>query len=311
MYKLLKPLLFSPPLPVSCFKQPGLSIRRSACNAFPSVFCLQRFANTIRMNSASVNPNSAAEETQTAGKADLHEHDSTEAIVSALKDVRRRVAAVTSESRPPGTAVQLVAVSKTKPISMLKAAYDEGQRHFGENYVQELEEKAAQMPDDINWHYIGPLQSNKAKALASIPNLYMVESIDRDKIAHALDKAVANVGRKSPLKVLVQVNTSGEDSKSGCEPDETVNLVKTVQGCENLEFSGLMTIGAFDDSEEPVAFRILKDARDKVVTSLGLEPHIVMLSMGMSNDFEAAIRMGSDSVRVGSTIFGARHYPNK
>lgn len=312
MCRLVRLLLFSPSSSVGNFTYPGLTARSSACNIFPRISQLRRPAKNVRMSSANVTSNKATEGAKAPNKGGSHEDESTEAIVAGLKDVRRRISAVTSESRPGGTSVQLVAVSKTKPVSMVMAAYSEGQRHFGENYVQELEQKASEMPDDIKWHYIGPLQSNKAKTLASIPNLYMVESIDRDKIAVALDKAIGSVGRKPPLKVLVQVNTSGEESKSGCEPgNATIELVKTVQSCENLEFSGLMTIGALDDSEEPVAFRILKEERDKVVDAVGLEAHTVMLSMGMSNDFEAAIRMGSDSVRIGSTIFGARSYPNK
>lgn len=311
MCRLARLLLFSPSLPVRYFAQPGISVRSSVCKILPRISQLRPSAKGTRMSSTNASSDKATEGTQVTDTGDSHEEGSMEAVVMGLKDVRRRIAAVTSEFRPGGTSVQLVAVSKTKPVSMLMAAYNEGQRHFGENYVQELEQKATEMPDDINWHYIGPLQSNKAKTLVSIPNLYMVESVDRDKIVLALDKAIANVGRKSPLKVLVQVNTSGEESKSGCEPGETVDLVKTVQGCKNLEFSGLMTIGALDDSDEPVAFRILKEERDKVVDAVGLEAHTVMLSMGMSNDFEAAIRMGSDSVRVGSTIFGARNYGNK
>lgn len=311
MCRLVRLPLFLPSLPVRYFAQHSISVQSSVCKVLPRISQLRLSAKVARMSSTNASSEKATEGTQVTDKGDSHEESSMEAVVTGLKNVRHRIAAVTSESRPGGTSVQLVAVSKTKPVSMLMAAYNEGQRHFGENYVQELEQKATEMPDDINWHYIGPLQSNKAKTLASIPNLYMVESVDRDKIAVALDKAIANVGRKSPLKVLVQVNTSGEESKSGCEPGETVDLVKTVRDCKNLEFSGLMTIGAVDDSEEPVAFRILKEERDKVVDAIGLEAHTVMLSMGMSNDFEAAIRMGSDSVRVGSTIFGARNYSKK
>lgn len=168
------------------------------------------------------------------------------------------------------------------------------------------------MPADVKWHFIGALQSNKAKALAAVPNLYMVESVDREKTARALNKAMTDSDKEGRLKVTVQVNTSGEDSKAGCAPGETIALARFVEEeCPRLQLVGLMTIGAPDDAEEPVAFQTLAEERGKVVRELGKEAGELMLSMGMSDDFERAIRMGSDSVRVGSTIFGEREYPKK
>lgn len=234
----------------------------------------------------------------------------THDVAAALKTVRSRIEAVSvARGREPA---QLVAVSKTKPVSLMLEAYEAEQRHFGENYVQELVSKAPDMPDDVKWHFIGGLQSNKAKVLVSIPNLYVVESVDREKTAAALNKAVTAVERMEKLKVMVQVNTSGEESKFGCEPGETGRLAQYVEEkCENLDLIGLMTIGAPDTSEEPEAFKILAKEREAVAKELGKEETELSLSMGMSGDFEAAIRMGSDSVRVGSTIFGAREYPAK
>lgn len=231
-------------------------------------------------------------------------------VSSSLADVRARIAnSCAACGRQP---IQLIAVSKTKPIPLLEAAYAAGQRHFGENYVQELVTKAAHMPMDIKWHFIGALQSNKAKMLVGVPNLYMVESVDREKVARALDKAVGDMQREGRLKVMVQVNTSGEDSKSGCAPGETIELARFVdEECAKLELVGLMTIGAPDEAEEPVAFRVLREEREKVARELGRGVGELILSMGMSEDFERAIRMGSDSVRVGSTIFGEREYPKK
>lgn len=205
-----------------------------------------------------------------------------------------------------------MAVSKTKPTNLLEAAYSTGQRHFGENYVQELVSKHSQLPSDIKWHYIGPLQSNKAKLLVSVPNLHVVETVDREKTAAALDKACVSVGREQLLNVMVQVNTSGEDSKSGCQPgEETVRLAEAVHGMSKLRLVGLMTIGAPDDSDEPDAFKILVREKERVAEAVGYDAADLKLSMGMSGDFEAAIRMGSDSIRVGSTIFGARDYSKK
>lgn len=229
-----------------------------------------------------------------------------QAVISALQSVREQIASVSKSANRSD--VQLVAVSKTKPMELVKAAYEVGQRHFGENYVQELVQKAECLPNDIKWHYIGPLQSNKAKVLASVPNLHVVETVDREKIATSLSKAVASAGRTDKLNVMVQVNTSGEETKSGCEPEETVGLAQFVNACDNLNLIGLMTIGAPDDADEPEAFKILANERAEVANALKCDAKSLKLSMGMSNDFEAAIRMGSDSVRVGSTIFGARQY---
>ena len=234
----------------------------------------------------------------------------THDVATALQGVLSRIETVASAVRE--SPVQLVAVSKTKPVKLLQEAYEAGQRHFGENYVQEVVQKAPELPSDVKWHFIGALQSNKAKTLVGVRNLHMVESVDRRKTASALNKAVAAVGRTEKLNVMVQVNTSGEESKSGCEPGEAVELATfVVKECQNLELVGLMTIGAPDTSAEPEAFKILEKERRAVEAGLGLERGTLMMSMGMSGDFESAIRMGSDSVRVGSTIFGAREYPRK
>ncbi|KAH7293729.1 hypothetical protein KP509_28G039400 [Ceratopteris richardii] len=195
---------------------------------------------------------------------------------------------------------------------MIRELYDAGHRHFGENYVQEILEKAPELPDDIQWHFIGHLQSNKAKSLVGgVPNLFMVEGVDNVKVANNLDKAVASLGRV-PLKVLVQVNTSGEESKYGVEPSECVDLAKHVKfQCPNLKLSGLMTIGMLDYSSRPENFQSLIDCRKHVSKELEVPEDELELSMGMSADFEQAIEMGSTNVRVGSTIFGPRDYSTK
>ncbi|KFK29193.1 hypothetical protein AALP_AA7G101700 [Arabis alpina] len=208
--------------------------------------------------------------------------------------------------------IRVVAVSKTKPVSLLRQIYDAGHRCFGENYVQEFIDKAPQLPDDIEWHFVGHLQSNKAKTLlAGVPNLAMVEGVDGEKVANHLDRAVSSLGRH-PLKVLVQVNTSGEPSKSGIEPSSVVELARYVKlHCPNLVFSGLMTIGMPDYTSTPDNFRTLSNCRADVCKALGMAEDQFELSMGMSGDFEQAIEMGSTNVRVGSTIFGPREYPKK
>ncbi|OAY25887.1 pyridoxal phosphate homeostasis protein [Manihot esculenta] len=231
---------------------------------------------------------------------------------AALRSVLQRVQQAAERAGRGSQHIRVVAVSKTKPVSVIRQVYDAGHRCFGENYVQEIVEKAPQLPEDIEWHFIGNLQSNKAKPLlAGVPNLAMVESVDDEKIANHLNRAVGNLGRKR-LKVLIQVNTSGEESKSGVEPSACVELAKHVnQNCPNLEFCGLMTIGMLDYSSTPENFKTLTNCRSEVCKALGIPEEQCELSMGMSNDFEQAIEMGSTNVRIGSTIFGPREYQKK
>ncbi|XP_024926472.3 uncharacterized protein LOC107432660 isoform X1 [Ziziphus jujuba] len=233
--------------------------------------------------------------------------------VTALRSVLLRARQAAERSgRDPGR-VKVVAVSKTKPVSLIRQVYDAGHRRFGENYVQEIVNKAPQqLPEDVEWHFVGHLQSNKVKSLlAGVPNLAMVEGVDNEKIANHLDRAVSSLGR-NPLKVLVQVNTSGEASKSGIDPSGCLQLAKHVQlHCPNLVFSGLMTIGMPDYTSTPKNFKTLSDCRTEVCKALALQEEQYELSMGMSGDFEQAIEMGSTSVRVGSTIFGPRDYSKK
>ncbi|GAB2298907.1 hypothetical protein Dimus_032984 [Dionaea muscipula] len=234
------------------------------------------------------------------------------AVAAALRSVLHRASQAAERSGRSPDKVKVVAVSKTKPVSVIRQVYDASHRSFGENYVQELIEKAPQLPDDVEWHFIGNLQSNKVKPLLTgVPNLTMVESVDDEKIANHLDRVVGTLGRK-PLKVLVQVNTSGEISKYGVEPSGCVELAKHVNlRCPNLMFSGLMTIGMLDYSSTPENFKTLINCRTDVCKALGIGEDQCELSMGMSADFEQAIEMGSTIVRVGSTIFGAREYPKK
>ncbi|KAJ3168406.1 hypothetical protein HDU87_001170 [Geranomyces variabilis] len=220
-----------------------------------------------------------------------------ESIASSLAMIRQRVAKAVA-TRGEGKEVRLVAVSKTKPVADLMEAYVEGQRHFGEN-IQELVDKAAEMPEDICWHFIGTLQSNKCKLLAPVRNLWAVETIDSSKKADTMNRCWP--GDREPLRVFVQVNTSGESSKSGVEPAGCLEVVKHItSACKNLTVHGLMTIGSADNTGEQEN-PDFKEADAKL--NLDLE-----LSMGMSGDFETAILAGATNVRVGSSIFGARNY---
>ncbi|KAK5118027.1 hypothetical protein LTR62_004072 [Meristemomyces frigidus] len=217
--------------------------------------------------------------------------------------------------------VRLIAVSKLKPANDVLALHQAPQKQvdFGENYAQELMEKSGMLPKSIQWHMIGALQTNKCKPLAEqVANLYCVSSVDTAKKADALEKGRAALAEKqelsSRLRVLVQVNTSGEAEKSGVEPSETAALCRHVrEKCPHLQLAGLMTIGAIARSQQSTNadsvnedFVALRETRDKVVVELGMEAKDLELSMGMSSDFEAAITQGSDEVRVGTTIFGER-----
>lgn len=208
--------------------------------------------------------------------------------------------------------VTLVAVSKTKPVSMLQECYDAGHRVFGENYVNEIVEKSPLLPSDIKWHFIGHLQSNKAKQLVTgVSNLYVVETVDTAKIATFLDRACESADRQQKLKVLIQVNTSGEESKHGVEPNETSLLPLArhiLESCPQLDLSGVMTIGMPDYTSTPENFKCLIRCRSILAEEIGVDEDSLTLSMGMSSDYESAIEMGSTNVRVGSAIFGARVY---
>lgn len=216
--------------------------------------------------------------------------------------------------------IRLVAVSKLKPANDILALHQApaSHAHFGENYAQELSQKAELLPRSIQWHFIGGLQSGHCKSLAKIPNLFCVSSVDTSKKAQLLNSTRATLrsadAAVQPISIHVQVNTSGEDAKSGCAPGaETVALCREiVANCPNLKLIGLMTIGAIARSKATTPenknedFVTLKEQRDLVASELGLAPEDLELSMGMSEDFEGAITEGSGEVRVGSTIFGQR-----
>ena len=225
-----------------------------------------------------------------------------------LKAVQGRVDGAVVAAGREADAMKLIAVSKTKPSTDIQALYDAGQRDFGENYFQELLSKVGELPKDIRWHFIGHLQSAKAGPIVKgCPNLACVETVDSAKLAGKLNTASASYrGEDNPLNVCLQVDTSGEASKSGVSPAEAPELAAFVKDkCPNLHVLGLMTIGAPGDFS---CFDRLVECRANVAAVLDVEPSSLELSMGMSGDFEAAIERGSTRVRVGSTIFGARDY---
>lgn len=244
-------------------------------------------------------------------------------LIANLKLVKNKITIASARRSPEYKYFEprLVAVSKLKPVELIVDAYKAGQRHFGENYVNELLEKGndpiiLETCTNIHWHFIGHLQRNKVNKLLSVPNLYVIESIDNEKLASAVNTSWINYRKDEnlKLKVMVQVNTSKEQEKNGCEITNVCPLVQhIIANCKNLEFIGFMTIGMFgyDYSKEPNPdFLCLKECRENVSKQLDIDLKQIELSMGMSNDYEHAVELGSTNVRVGTAIFGERPKKN-
>jgi len=243
-----------------------------------------------------------------------------EGIPDNIKIVRERIEAACAKRSPELQEIwerpRLVAVSKLKPVQHVLRAYEGGVENFGENYVQELVDKA-NGPElancsNIKFHFIGHLQKNKiSKLLTAADRLYMIETIDSESLAKSVNDAVVRKEIEKRLNVMVQINTSGEDSKSGAEPEAGIKLAKyIIEECKQLNLKGLMTIGSFEQSTSDSGinqdFQTLFNVRERLCMELGLDRKEVELSMGMSADYEDAIVQGSTNVRVGSFIFGAR-----
>lgn len=233
-------------------------------------------------------------------------------IKANLQHIQHEIAKATNVALPTATvisarSVSLIAVSKTKPSAMIREAFDAGQRLFGENYVQEAVTKITELSDlrahGIEWHFIGPLQSNKAKLVAQYFD--WVHGVDRLKIAEALAKNRAELAHLAPLNVCVQVNVSGEASKGGVAPHEVVNLAVQITALAALKLRGLMTIieNTPDEITQRAQFAMMRKLQQQLIgEGLALDT----LSMGMSQDFRVAIEEGATIVRIGSAIFGER-----
>lgn len=207
----------------------------------------------------------------------------------------------------------LIAVSKTFDANAVREAYRAGQRDFGENKVQELLSKAKELKDlpDIRWHFIGHLQSNKVKDVLRVPHLAMVQSVDRLKVAQMLSERLEREGRE--LNVLIQVNTSGEESKYGCTPEEAPSLIHEIAKLPSLHIKGLMTIGKLGGSADETrqCFRVLRTIAAQVEAEDIPGVSMETLSMGMTSDYQSALQEGSNMVRIGQAIFGKRHVPDQ
>jgi len=227
------------------------------------------------------------------------------ALPESLAQARERLSNALKMAERPLDSATLLAVSKTKPAAMIRQAWHHGQREFGENYLQEALEKQAELADldGIVWHFIGPLQSNKTRAVAE--NFAWMHSVDRLKIAKRLSEQRPE--HLPPLNICLQVNISREASKSGVMPDEVMALAKEVAVLPRLNLRGLMAIPAPANSlaEQRTPLAALRQLLEDLQAALPDAP-LDTLSMGMSDDLEAAVLEGATLVRLGTAIFGAR-----
>ena len=202
--------------------------------------------------------------------------------------------------------VTLIAVSKTKPISVLQEAYNLGVRVFGENKVQELTEKYEALPKDIHWQMIGHLQRNKVKYI--VDKVDLIHSVDSIRLAETIDKEAAKKGVVA--NILIEVNVAKEDTKFGLMPEEVEDFVLEVSKFKHIQVKGLMTIAPFVENPEenrPIFARLRKLSVDINAKNID-NVNVSILSMGMTNDYAVAIEEGATMVRVGTGIFGARNY---
>jgi len=225
--------------------------------------------------------------------------------INVLKNVEQ----TTLKSGRKSEEVTLIAVSKTKPIEMLKEAYEAGARDFGENKVQEIQEKYPLMPDDVRWHMIGHLQTNKVKYI--IDKVALIHSVDSLKLAVEISRQAVKAGVIA--NILIEVNVADEESKFGVMVNEAAELVKKIAVLPNVCVKGLMTVAPYvDDAEKNSSVfctlkQLLVDINSKNIDNVNMD----CLSMGMSGDYEVAIREGATYVRVGTSIFGDREYKVK
>lgn len=223
-----------------------------------------------------------------------------------LKEVERRIEAACKRAGRSRDEVTLIAVSKTKPVSMLQEAYDLGVRVFGENKVQEIRDKYEALPKDIEWHMIGHLQTNKVKYI--VDKVKLIHSVDSLRLAETIEREAEKHG--CTADILLEVNVAEEESKFGLKMDEVISLAEKISQFSHVNLRGLMTIAPFVDNPEKnrTIFADLQklyvDIKEKNIDN----GTVSILSMGMTNDYEVAIEEGATMVRIGTGIFGARDY---
>ena len=208
-------------------------------------------------------------------------------------------------NRDPGE-VTLIAVSKTKPVEMLREAYDAGARVFGENKVQEIVDKYDHMPSDVKWHMIGHLQRNKVKYI--VDKVAMIHSVDSFRLAETIEKEAAK--KNVTVPILIEVNVAQEESKFGLKPEEVLPFIEQIAGFSHIQVKGLMTIAPYVENAEEnrEIFRELKKLSVDIAAKNINNVTMSVLSMGMTGDYMVAVQEGATMVRVGTGIFGARNY---
>jgi len=227
-------------------------------------------------------------------------------LAENLQEVEKRIQAACKKVNRNRDEITLIAVSKTKPVSMLEEVYAEGIRCFGENKVQELTEKYEQLPSDIMWHMIGHLQRNKVKYI--VDKAALIHSVDSLRLAEAIEQEGAK--KNVVVPILIEVNVAEEDSKFGLKVNEVMSLIEEISKYSHIKVKGLMTIAPYVENPEEnraVFARLRKlsvDIAEKNIDNVSVE----ILSMGMTNDYEVAIEEGATMVRVGTGIFGERDY---
>jgi pyridoxal phosphate enzyme (YggS family) len=227
-------------------------------------------------------------------------------IRSNIENITRRISAAAAKAGRNPADVMLLAISKTKPAQAVTLAAEAGQVHFGENRVQEAREKIPGLPDHLVWHLVGHLQSNKARYC---PGLFTwIQSIDSVSLGREVARRYREQG--SVCKALVQVSVSGEESKSGCDPEDTAVILSALMEEDGIAPVGMMTMPPFDLDPEAARpyFRSLRQLRDKLIKDGFPEENVRELSMGMTGDFEVAVEEGATIVRIGTAIFGARNH---
>lgn len=228
-------------------------------------------------------------------------------ITDNIDHVEKRIAEACERAGRPRESVQLIAVSKTKPVPDLMEALNYGHNVFGENKVQEIRDKVEAMgTEGIHWHMIGHLQANKVKYLIGVVDL--IHSVDNDKLAAEIEKQAAK--HDVVMDVLCEVNMAGEETKFGLKPEETMDFVKRISELPHLKIRGLMTIAPYTEDPESnrVYFKGLRELKDRINAEHIPGVDMDTLSMGMTGDYEVAIEEGATLVRVGTGIFGERHY---
>ncbi len=225
--------------------------------------------------------------------------------------IQHRIEAACQQAGRASNAVRLLAVSKTKSVAEISTAFEAGQNAFGENYVQEGVDKIQYFQAQglqLEWHFIGPLQSNKTRLVAE--HFDWMQTLERAKIADRLNEQ--RPADKAPLNVLIQINISDEETKSGISPHEMLNLAKHIENLPHLRLRGLMAIPAPTENiaEQESAFKKMAALFEQLKQAFPAQP-IDTLSMGMTDDMPSAIKCGSTMVRIGTAIFGARDYAQK